>query len=277
MAITESRLVRAAFRLPTGNRGSFTGNDMEKPLLERLPRMADDAEKLLKQLAGNEKMAELGRLSAGIVHEINTPLSVIAAASQMILSEKDLPDQVAEMVERIFQEVHRLSQLTRSILSFSREDNSSLEDTDLSMVIRDVLIFLEFEIRKRSVLVTEELEPGLPSIAADPNQLKQIFLNLIVNALQAMGQGGRLAIAASSSVDGLVRIVVRDTGPGIPDEYRERIFDPFFTTKDPGEGTGLGLFITKSHVERLGGRIEVASEVGRGTSFILQFPASGHQ
>lgn len=239
--------------------------------------MAADAEKLLKQLSGNEKMAELGRLSAGVIHEINTPLSVIAAASQMILDETGLSDEVAEMAARICQEVHRLSQLTRSILAFSREECSSLEDTDISMVIRDVLILLKYEIRKRSVVVFEELEPSLPSIKADPNHMKQIFLNLIVNALQAMGQGGRLAIAASFSVDGLVRIVVRDTGPGIPIEFRERIFDPFFTTKDPCEGTGLGLFITKTLVERFGGRIEVSSDVGRGTSFILMIPASTSQ
>lgn len=250
------------------------GNDMKSPILKRLPPMDGNAEKLLKQLAGNEKMAELGRLSAGVIHEINTPLSVIAAASQMILDEKGLPVHVAEMVERIFQEVCRLSRLTKSILAFSREDNPSLQDTDISLVLRDVLLFLKYEIRKRSVTVFEELEPELPSIVADPNQLKQVFLNLIVNALQAMGQGGRLAIAASSSVDGLVRIVVRDTGPGIPEELLERIFDPFFTTKKPGEGTGLGLFVTKTHVERFGGRIQVVSEVGRGTSFILLFPAS---
>lgn len=247
---------------------------MKSPILKRLPPMDGNAGKLLKQLAGNEKMAELGRLSAGVIHEINTPLSVIAAASQMILDEKGLPVHVAEMVERIFQEVCRLSRLTKSILAFSREDNPSLQDTDISLVLRDVLLFLKYEIRKRSVTVFEELEPELPSIVADPNQLKQVFLNLIVNALQAMGQGGRLAIAASSSVDGLVRIVVRDTGPGIPEELLERIFDPFFTTKKPGEGTGLGLFVTKTHVEMFGGRIQVVSEVGRGTSFILLFPAS---
>lgn len=245
--------------------------------MESLPHTADDTEKLLKQLAVNEKMAELGRLSMGIVHEINTPLSVIAAASQMILSEEGVSTQVAEMVERIRQEAHRLSQLTRGILAFSGEDGFSSGETDVSLAVRDVLMFLKYEIRKRSVAVFEELEPGLPSVGADPNQLKQIFLNLIVNSLQAMGKGGRLAIAASSSIDGLVRVVVRDTGPGIPEEIRERIFDPFFTTKEPGEGTGLGLFVTKTLVEKLGGRIEVASDAGRGAGFILLFPASARR
>lgn len=245
--------------------------------MERLPYKADEAERLLKLLAGNEKMAELGRLSTGIVHEINTPLSVIAAASQMILNEHGLSDQVAEMAERIYQEVHRLSQLTRSILVFSRHEDSSVEDTAVSMVLRDVLLFLKYEIRKHSTVVVEELEPCLPLIVANPNHLKQVFLNLIVNALQAMEQGGKLAIAASSSMDGLVRIVFRDTGPGIPEDIRGKIFDPFFTTKDPGEGTGLGLFVTKTLVERLGGRIEVTSELGKGTSFILLFPQSAYQ
>jgi len=246
---------------------------MDKPFTEHMPRDGHDEEKLLRQLAGNEKMAELGRLSAGIIHEINTPLSVIAAASQMILCEQGLPDVVVEMVERIHLEVQRLSGLTRGILSFSREEEVPDGEADVNLVLRDVMIFLKYEIQKRSTQVLEEYDPQLPATHADPNLLKQIFLNLIVNALQAMKTGGSLFITTSFTKDGLIQVTIRDTGMGIPVASIDRIFEPFFSTKDPGEGTGLGLYITRKNVERLGGRIEVDSAEGKGACFTILFPS----
>jgi signal transduction histidine kinase len=244
---------------------------METPLAEHMPRDDHGEEKLLRQLADNEKMAELGRLSVGIIHEINTPLSVIAAASQMILCEKDLSELVTEMVERIHQEVQRLSQLTRGILSFSREDSPDGE-ADVNRILHEVVTFLKYEIQKRSILVNEDLAPRLPLMDGNPNLLKQIFLNLVVNALQAMGNGGRLFLDTSVTDNGMILVRIRDTGAGIPRNVLARIFDPFFTTKEPGEGTGLGLFITRKNVEHLGGRIEVESREQEGTCFTLMFP-----
>jgi two-component system NtrC family sensor kinase len=244
---------------------------MENPLTEHMPRDDHGEEKLLRQLADNEKMAELGRLSAGIIHEINTPLSVIAAASQMILCEKDLSELVTEMVERIHQEVQRLSQLTRGILSFSREDSPDGE-ADVNRILHEVVTFLKYEIQKRSILVNEDFAPRLPLIDGNPNLLKQIFLNLVVNALQAMGNGGRLFLDTSLTDNDMILVRIRDTGAGIPRNVLARIFDPFFTTKEQGEGTGLGLFITRKNVEHLGGRIEVESREKEGTCFTLMFP-----
>jgi len=244
---------------------------METPLAEHMPRDDHGEEKLLRQLADNEKMAELGRLSVGIIHEINTPLSVIAAASQMILCEQDLSELVTEMVERIHQEVQRLSQLTRGILSFSRKDSPDGE-ADVNLILHEVVTFLKYEIQKRSILVIEDLAPRLPLLDGNPNLLKQIFLNLIVNALQAMGNGERLFLDTSMTDNGMILVRIHDTGAGIPQNVLARIFDPFFTTKEPGEGTGLGLFITRKNVEHLGGRIEVESRDREGTSFTLTFP-----
>jgi two-component system NtrC family sensor kinase len=244
---------------------------METPRTEHGPRNNHGEEKLLRQLACNEKMAELGRLSAGIIHEINTPLSVIAAASQMILCERDLPESVTEMVERIHQEVQRLSRLTRGILSFSRDDAPDGE-ADVTLILREVVAFLKYEIQKRSVLVTDESDPHLPPIEGNPNLLKQVFLNLIVNSLQAMESGGILFLEATLTDDAMVRVRIRDNGLGIPEVSLKRIFDPFFTTKEPGEGTGLGLFITRQNVEKMGGSIQVESRQGEGTCFTLLFP-----
>ena len=247
---------------------------MDKSFVEHMPRDGQAEDELLKRLASNEKMAELGRLSAGIIHEINTPLSVIAAASQMVLCEPDLPESVTEMVERIHQEVQRLSQLTRGILSFSREVDGTEGESDINFTLHEVLTFLKYEIQKRSISVSEDLDPHLPLVKANQNLLKQVFLNLIVNALQAMGSRGCLTIATSLSEDLRIRVQIRDTGPGIPEEALEKIFTPFYTTKEPGVGTGLGLYVTWNNMERLHGSIQVESTVGEGACFTLLFHAS---
>jgi len=238
-----------------------------------MPRDGHEKDELLRRLASNEKMAELGRLSAGIIHEINTPLSVIAAASQMVLCEPDLPEAVTEMVERIHQEVQRLSQLTRGILSFSREEDGVDGESDINLTLREVLAFLKYEIQKRSITVCEDLDPHLPLIKANPNLLKQIFLNLIVNALQAMDTGGRLQVDSSLTEDMKIRVRIRDNGSGMPPNALEKIFTPFYTTKEPGVGTGLGLYVTSTNVDRLHGSIQVESSEGEGTCFTLLFPA----
>jgi len=247
---------------------------MDAPNAEHMPRGGLNDDELLNHLAGNEKMAELGRLSAGIIHEINTPLSVIAAASQMILAEPGLSESVVEMVERIHLEVQRLSGLTRGILGFSREDDSLEGESDLNLVLGEVLTFLKYEIQKSSTTVSKRFDPHLPIICANQNVLKQVFLNLMVNALQAMGPGGNLQLETFVAGDASIRVTVRDSGPGIPREVIGNIFVPFFTTKEPGKGTGLGLFVTRRNVERLGGHIEVESREGGGACFTLVFPAA---
>lgn len=250
-----------------------SGIAMDKSFAEHIPRDGQTEGELLKRLASNEKMAELGRLSAGIIHEINTPLSVIAAASQMVLCEPDLPEAVTEMVERIHQEVQRLSQLTRGILSFSREEDGVEGESDINLTLQEVLTFLKYEFQKRSIALKEELDPLLPMVKANQNVLKQVFLNLIVNALQAMDSRGCLTICSSLTEDQLICVQIRDTGPGIPPEALEKIFTPFYTTKEPGVGTGLGLYVTRSNLERLHGKIEVESTVGAGTCFSVFFPS----
>ena len=246
---------------------------MDKPFTEHKPRDGHDEDELLKRLACNEKMAELGRLSAGIIHEINTPLSVIAAASQMVLCEPDLPETVIEMVERIHQEVQRLSQLTRGILSFSREEDGAEGESDVNMTLREVLTFLKYEIQKRSISVNEVLDPHLPLVNASQNLLKQIFLNLMMNALQAMDAGGCISIDSSLGDDMMIRVRIRDTGTGIPPDALEKIFTPYYTTKEPGDGTGLGLYVTRNNVDRLHGIMQVESTEGEGTCFTLFFPS----
>jgi signal transduction histidine kinase len=230
-------------------------------------------EELLKQLVQNDKMAELGRISAGVVHELNAPLSVISSAAQMILRETEVPDFVREMVARIGSEAQRLSHLARGLLSFSGHESSPIE-IDINLTIRFVLDFISYEAARRAVIIEPRLDFRLPVLLIDGNQLKQVLINIIMNALQAMeAAGGRLLVETATHGTGEVVITVTDTGPGIDPESLERIFQPYYTTKKAGEGTGLGLFVCKTLVEKLRGRIEVESTVGVGTTFRVYFAA----
>jgi signal transduction histidine kinase len=227
---------------------------------------------LLKQLAYNEKMAELGRISAGVVHELNAPLSVITSASQLILREEDLSDFVREMVARINSEALRLSQLTRGLLNFSSHDDTPGQ-LDVNLTIAFILDFLAYEAAQRGVSIIRTLDFHLPVVTVDGNALKQILLNIVMNGLQAMeANGGRMLVESTSCCSQEVSIIISDTGAGIPAESLDTIFEPYFTTKKPGEGTGLGLFVTRKLVENLGGKIGVVSEPGQGTAFTITLP-----
>jgi two-component system sensor histidine kinase HydH len=232
---------------------------------------------MLKQLVYNEKMAELGRISAGVVHELNAPLSVIVSASQMIMREEGVPEPVREMIERINIEAQRLSQMTRGILSFSSHEGVG-GDADVNLTVEFVLDFLCYEAARRGVSLIRDLDHRLPVVRVDSNLLKQIVINIAMNALQAMEpEGGRLLVETRALSSSEVCIVIADTGPGIAGDALARIFEPYFTTKRPGEGTGLGLFVTRTLVEGLGGRIDVRSAVGEGTAFTVMLPADGQE
>jgi len=233
------------------------------------------SQELLKQLAYNEKMSELGRISAGVVHELNAPLSVIISATQMIMREAEMPEFVREMVARISSEAVRLSQLTRRLLNFSgQEDGEAGGEADVNLTVEFVLEFLGYEAARRGVTLLRKLDYHVPIARVGANLLKQVLLNIIMNALQAMeNSGGNLMVETTASQGKGVSIIISDTGPGIPAEALARIFEPFYTTKRAGEGTGLGLFVTKSLVENLGGSIETKSTEGEGATFIVTFAA----
>ncbi|HEY6837385.1 MAG TPA: ATP-binding protein [Geobacteraceae bacterium] len=265
--------MRSPLRKVTESRGGYFGRKRDNPLAKIAATEGRTERDVLEQLAYNEKMAELGQMAAGLVHELNTPLSVINSAAQLILREESLSQFVREMVERISSETQRLSQFSRGLLTFSRRDEGAVGEVNLAQMVKDVMNFLRYEAQKRSILVVEDLDYRLPAVAADGNHLKQIFINLIMNALQAMEANGTLLVRTSMLDGDTVEVEIADTGAGIPAEAAERIFEPFFTTKKPGEGTGLGLFITKKIVELYGGTIKVRSLPGQGTTFFVRLPA----
>jgi two-component system NtrC family sensor kinase len=227
--------------------------------------------RLMDQTIQSEKLAEVGRLSAGIAHEVNNPLAVISYAAQLLLREEPLPAFQKELVERIDSEVDRLKTLTGSLLSFSRARETMKRETDLNEVLRDVLRLVRFELTRNAIHLRENYEE-IPPIQADPNKLKQVFINLVMNASQAMGTGGTLTVRTGFVAGEEVEAVISDTGPGISEEVREHIFDPFFSTKKEGEGTGLGLYICRKIISEHEGRLVLDASEGRGAVFRVILP-----
>ena len=225
------------------------------------------------QLVSSEKMASLGKLAAGIAHEINNPLGGILIYSSLMM--EDLPEEDPKRgdLARIVQETGRCKEIVKSLLEFARQTEPKKEPTDMNRAINDGLFFLVNQALFHNIRIVKNLDPFLPFVRGNSGQLKQVFMNIIVNAAEAMHGNGTLTIITSPSPDRkTVWIEFADTGEGIPEENLSRIFDPFFTTKDVGKGTGLGLATSYGIVQDHGGTINVRSKVGLGTSFIIELP-----
>lgn len=226
------------------------------------------------QLAHTEKMAAIGMLAAGVAHEVNNPLAGILACSENLDSALDEPETVRKYIGLIRDGLRRIERTIQNLLDFSRAREMKLEPTSINHNIHHVLEMTSYQLRRSNIEVKLELDPGNPTLLADHFQMEQLFLNLIINASRAMPEGGTLTLR--SMVDrGEVLVEVEDTGEGIPPEIRDKIFNPFFTTREVGEGTGLGLTVSDTIVRSHGGRLEVESEVGRGSIFRLHLPSQG--
>jgi signal transduction histidine kinase len=232
----------------------------------------------LHQVEYANKMASLGRLSAGVAHEINNPLAIINEKAGLIKDLFTLGRQAPEasrllgLVDGILYSADRCSAITRRLLNFARHMVVRPQRLNVGAIVQEVLGFLGKEAEFRSIAVSVQVDPDVPPIESDPGRLQEIFLNLINNALAAMADGGCLAITASRPDDGWVCVRVADTGCGIPEADMHRIFEPFFSTKTASGGTGLGLSITYGLIQEIGGHIRVKSEMGKGTEFSVFLP-----
>ncbi len=225
------------------------------------------------QLVSSEKMASLGKLAAGIAHEINNPLGGILIYSSLMMEDLPGEDPKRGDLARIVQETGRCKEIVKSLLEFARQTEPKKEPTDINRAISDGLFFLVNQALFHNIRIVKNLDPFLPFVRGNSGQLKQVFMNIIVNAAEAIHGNGTLTITTSLSPDRkTVWIEFADTGEGIPEENLSRIFDPFFTTKDVGKGTGLGLATSYGIVQDHGGTINVRSKVGLGTSFIIELP-----
>jgi signal transduction histidine kinase/ActR/RegA family two-component response regulator len=241
---------------------------------EELARTARKVEQVQKQLHQIERLASVGRLAAGAAHEINNPLTTITAHAHLLLRSVE-GEKPQKSLATIKEQAARISKIISDLMGVARPAKPQLGPTDVKTVVESTLGTLEHRFRVAGLDIRTSLPANLPRVVADSRQLEQVFLNLALNAVQAMSRGGTLSVNASLVPGGdQIKISFQDTGRGIPPEKLPLVFEPFYTTKEEGEGAGLGLAISHSIIEAHGGRIEVSSRPGEGSSFTVFLPVS---
>jgi len=252
---------------------------ISRAMINQIRRADSRRDKILDEAQHTAKLASVGRLAAGVAHEINNPLAIInekiGLINDLANSSDAFPnrDRFITISDDASDAVRRCKEITHRLLGFARRMEVRKEDLRINDVIREVVGFVEKEAMFRDIKIELELGESIPLIESDRGQLQQIFLNIINNALDAVESDGLVTIV-TRSMDGIVRTTITDTGPGIPERIRNNIFEPFFTTKsgESGSGTGLGLSITYGLVKKLCGRIDIESPPGKGATFIIDFP-----
>lgn len=235
-----------------------------------------ESTQLQDQLRHADRLATIGQLAAGLAHEINEPLGNILGFAQLIQKHPALPKQPGSDIQKIINASLHARDVIKNLLLFARQMPPKKSSVDLNRVVERGLGFIEHQCAKANIELVRLLSPGLPTITADPAQINQVLINLAVNAIQAMPNGGRLTVRTLIRKDKVV-LAIEDTGVGMNDEIKKQIFNPFFTTKDVHQGTGLGLSVAHGIVLAHKGTIQVESQVGRGTSFEIQLPVAESQ
>jgi two-component system NtrC family sensor kinase len=263
-------------------RAELSGGDLRlssvlRDVTERR-RLDDQAREVYQQLAQAEKLASLGQTMSGVAHELNNPLATILACAER-LAGRHLDDRTRRDIDAIHNAADRAARIVRNLQTFARKRHTTRTTVELNQVVRDTLGLRAYEHRTSNITVVAALAGGLPPVFADPHQIQQILLNLIINAEQAMlAAHGRGTLVVRSWHDpdrDAVFVEVSDDGPGVPEEVHSRIFDPFFTTKAVGKGTGLGLTVAYAIAQEHGGRLTVVRSADRGASFVLDLPVTG--
>jgi signal transduction histidine kinase/sensor domain CHASE-containing protein len=263
-----------------GHERMFVANILRMGEDEVLFVIGDVTEERAKQeqLHLADRLASIGEMAAGIAHELNNPLTGVIGMSQLLLDE-EMSDGAKEDLKLIYSEAQRASAVVKKLLTFARQHPTERKAVQINAVVEDVLGLRAYEQRVNNIRVTTRFDDHLPEIVADPFQMQQVFLNIVLNAEQAMietHKQGTLAIA-TERVDGNIKVSFSDDGPGISPDNMRKLFSPFFTTKALGKGTGLGLSICYGIVTSHGGGIYAQSEVGKGATFVIELPVGGHQ
>jgi len=226
------------------------------------------------ELVQSEKMASLGRLAAGVAHEINNPLSGVLIYANLALEDMTTDSPLSDDIKRVISETTRCKEIVRELLDFARQDESACDVVDVNMIIEDGIRLIQNQATFHNIKIDLDLQKEIPPVNASGIRLNQVFLNLYLNAVEAMGGNGCLHIKTEANLDEQkVKITVSDDGVGIPDDIQTKIFEPFFTTKEVGKGTGLGLSVSYGIVQECGGYIEVKSEPKKGACFTIELPA----
>ena len=226
-----------------------------------------------KQLQRADKLASLGQISTGIAHEINNPLGVMLGYTQLLLRESPAGTQAYDDLRIIEKHARNCKAVVDDLLKFSRGTRTNKTAIDVNQCVQEVLSLVSHQFELDKITLETGLDPHLPTLVADGEKIKQVFMNLLMNARQAIQRSGGISVATwADPAEKCIRISITDTGCGIPDEVMDKIFDPFFTTKPVGEGTGLGLSVSYGIIQDHNGRIEAHSEVGRGSTFTVVLP-----
>ncbi|HKZ56142.1 MAG TPA: ATP-binding protein [Thermodesulfovibrionales bacterium] len=253
---------------------------MAQTVVNRIKKADQETEDAMAKTEQASKLASIGRLAAGVAHEINNPLAIINEKAGLVKDLLELSGDVKDkekllaLINGIFDSVNRCSTITHRLLGFARRMETTHEVLDLNDIVKEVIGFLEKEILFRNIRLELNLAEGLPKIESDKGQLQQVFLNIINNAVDAIEEGGLIEVSTRVKDKNTVLVSIRDTGSGIPKDKLKSIFEPFYTTKEKGEGTGLGLFISYGIIKKLGGIVLVESEVNKGTTFTVELPIS---
>jgi two-component system NtrC family sensor kinase len=253
----------------------FTTNNT----IDRLKKNEERIAELNAQLVQSDKLAALGKMAAGVAHEINNPLAVILQKTgwmEDLLEEEDLRNsrnyqELKASIAKIEEHVERARKVVHGMLGYARKMEPRTEDVDVNETVKQTVSLLNNFARINNIEIKTELASDLPIIAGDQSQLQQVFLNIINNAIDAISKDGLINIKTGRS-DSVITVEIKDSGPGIPPDKQKRVFDPFFTTKEPGKGTGLGLWISYTIMEKMGGNISFESVVGKGTTFFIRIP-----
>jgi len=236
-------------------------------------QMKAELEKTQLQLLQSEKMASLGKLAAGVAHQLNNPLGGITLFAKLIMEEYDLEDGAKEDLNRILKDANRCRDTVRELLEFTRQTRHLMRPSDVNRALTRTLFLLESQTLFQNIDIVKDLDASLPPVYGDIQQLNHLFMNIILNAAQAMEGKGKLTIKSRLLPDAdRVCIEICDTGPGIPEDILPHIFEPFFTTKEEGKGTGLGLSLAYRIVENHGGHIQAESKPDEGTKFLIELP-----
>jgi two-component system NtrC family sensor kinase len=247
------------------------GKTLEKKVEERTKELREAQASLIQ----SEKLASLGKLAAGIAHEINNPLGGILIYSHLLLEEMDKKNSHYESLKKIVKETSRCKDIVKGLLEFARPKEPEMSQVNINEVVDSSLAIMERQVLFQNIAIKKSYSPDLPKIVGDSAQLQQVFMNIILNAAEAMNGTGSLTICTSLNKDrSFIEVSIADTGHGIKDEDKQRIFEPFFSTKEVGKGTGLGLSISYSIVQKHQGTIEVQSEVGKGSTFTVKLPVT---
>jgi two-component system NtrC family sensor kinase len=253
-----------------------------RKLLQKLAAADEQACFLDEKLVQSQKLASIGELSAGIGHEINNPLAIISQETEWMqhlvkrIGEGDSKGvaELQDSLKEVLHQVDRCREITQNLLDFARRKEPVYQEVNVNKLIDDLSRLVEKEAVLNHIEIQRDFQKDLPLVHTDAPSLRQVVLNLLTNATHAVQKDGQIRIATKSSQNGSVDILVADTGCGIPKEHLSKIFDPFFTTKPEGKGTGLGLSICHGIVDKLGGRISVSSEVGKGATFVVTLPVN---